>query len=117
MTRMILLTILVATLPPTYNVDDDYTAVRKDVLAQMNLADINLPLCEARLEKAQEDLQAAEANIAELRETVLRPTYGQQFSRGWEQVDGPLGLTTGYVLGTAQCLGMAWVFNQPEFRR
>lgn len=133
-----LLTAMAGDLPPTKALDDDYTAVRKDVLETMNLADINLPKCEAGLDEAQNDLQAAQAHIVELEaaarqlqsqkalleahitalETVLQrqPTYGEQFAGGWEQIDGPLGLATGWTLGTAQCVGLAWVFNQEGFR-
>jgi hypothetical protein len=126
---------IVAGLPPTKPVDDDYTAVRKDVLAKMNLADINLPGCEAGLAKAQNDLQAAQAHIVDLEaaarelqsqkallkahitalETVLQREPG--FAEGWEEVDGPLGLAVGWGVGTAQCVGLAWVFNQKGFRR
>lgn len=139
MIRLITVIVLAATLPPSYKVDDDYTAVRNDVLAQMNAADKNLPKCEAKLDKAQDDLLRLRVHADELRaatrelgeqkrllkahitalETVLQrgPTYGDQFVTTWEQIDGGVGLATGYALGTAQCVGMAWVFNQPEFRR
>ena len=135
----ILLTTMTSNLPPTKPIDDDYTAVRKDVLAKMNLADINLPLCESGLKSAQDELMDAEVRLARMRqaaeelqqqkltleahitalETVLQrpPSYGDQFVMGWERVDGPVGLGVGWGVGTLQCVGLAWVFNQEAFRR
>lgn len=136
--RLALVIALAAALPPSYEVDENYVAVRKDVLAQMDAADKNLPKCEAGLTKAQEDLQTAQKHIDELQakarelqqhkalleahitalETVLQrePSYGDQFVRGWEEVDGPVGLAVGWSVGTFQCIGLAWVFNQDGFR-
>lgn len=136
--RLVLALILATTLPPTRPVDDDYTAVRKDVLEKMNLSDINLPKCEKALAGAQDELVAAAAQVAELRaaatalqdqktlltahiaalETVLQrgPSVGDQFAMGWERVDAPLGLALGWGIGTAQCVGLAWAFNQPSMR-
>lgn len=129
-----LLLAMAGDLPPSKPLDDNYTAVRKDVLAKLNAADVNLAKCEARLQKAQEDLRAARDHIAELdaaaRElqsqktlleahiTTLETMLGREptFIEGWEQVDGPLGLATGWGIGTLQCVGLAWVFNQEGFR-
>ncbi len=130
--------------PPTKSVDSHYTAVRKDVLEKMNLSDINLPLCEQKLGEAQTELQSAQTNVDELKaaadslqaqkraledhvqrleliiaryEVMGGPSVGDQFVRGWEKVDGVVGIGFGYALGTGMCMGTAWVFNQPEFRR
>ena len=43
------------------------------------------------------------------------PGVVDQLGRGWEEVDGAVGLFAGYVLGTGTCVGMAYVFNQPAF--
>jgi len=124
--------------PPAYDIDDDYVAVRRDVLANLNAADINLPKCETALDEAQGELVRGQENIDKLSgvidtlqsqkrvleahitalETVMQrePTYGDQFVRGWEKADGPLGLLVGWGVGTAQCIGLAWVFNQEGFR-
>ena len=44
-----------------------------------------------------------------------QPGVVDQLGRGWEEVDGAVGLFAGYVLGTGTCVGMAYVFNQPAF--
>lgn len=139
MSRLILALVILSLLPPTKPVDDDYTAVRKDVLESLNLADINLPKCEAALAASRDEIVAAQLQIAELRaaaETLQKqktaleahitglesalnrePSYGDQFVRGWERIDGPVGLGVGWGLGTLQCVGLAWVFNQDAFRK
>jgi hypothetical protein len=121
--------------PPTKVVDEHYTAVRKDVLAQMNVADINLPKCESALAGAQVELKKAAVQLDEMERaaqtlqaqkmlleahvTTLETLIARQrsdFSDVWEQVDGPLGLAVGWGVGTAQCVGLAWVFNQPAMK-
>jgi hypothetical protein len=121
--------------PPTKPVDEHYTAVRKDVLAQMNVADINLPKCEAALKDAQAELKKAAVQLDEMEraaqtlqaqkmlleahvttlETMLQRQQSQ-FADVWDQIDGPLGLAVGWGVGTAQCVGLAWVFNQPAMK-
>lgn len=38
-----------------------------------------------------------------------------QLGDGWEEVDGTVGLVSGWAVGTLQCIGLAYVFNQPAF--
>lgn len=120
MMRLVMVLLATAvTLPPTYEVDEDYIAVRRDVLAIMDAAEQNLALCEPALQAAQDDLRALQTEVDGLRaaaeelraqKAVLEPG----FAEGWE---APLGLAVGWTLGTAQCVGLAWVFNQDDFRR
>ena len=131
MIRLTLALLIVSTLPPTKPVDENYTAVRNDVLAQMNAADVNLPKCEEALDEAQKELQRAKVEMIELRAAAEalkqqneilkalidnRPATGG-FVEAWEQIDGPVGLTLGWGIGTLQCVGLAWVFNQDGFTR
>jgi hypothetical protein len=131
---MVMALLAVAAAAPSYEVDEDYIAVRKDVLAVMDAAEQNLARCEPALQAAQDDLRALKTEADGLRaaarelqsqkalleahvtalETVLQREPG--FAEGWERVDGPLGLAAGWGLGTAQCVGLAWVFNQDGFR-
>lgn len=138
MTRLALVLSLVATLPPAKPLDDDYVAVRKDVFQKLEAADANLPVCEQALARAQEQLQAAQLNINDIKaagdelqrqkkvldahvqnlESIITGyTDENAFVAGWEEVDGVLGIGLGYVIGTGQCIGLAWVFNQPGFRQ
>jgi len=125
---------------------DSHTLVRKDVLAQLNADHKNLPLCEEGLKQAQVDLTQAQADLLALKKaaeeqqvaiaklkaqkeilerhitkleglTCPEPTVGDQIAQTWESVDGSVGMAAGYALGTGMCIGMAWVFNQPDFTR
>ena len=127
--------------PPTKPLDQDYTAVRQDVLAQLNLSDLNLPVCEKSLVMAQGELERAQINIDDLKkaadelqtqkrvledhvlklESLLahhetRDTAAATMVRGWEQVDAPLACAACWAMGTGQCVGLAWIFNQNGFR-
>lgn len=112
--------------------DDGYTAVRDDVLATLNAESKLLGECQGELRAAQDDVrrQTAVARdyqtaVAELRRQKAELVEYARLVRdlapapdggwGWEDIDGSVGLGTGYVLGTAQCLGLAWAFNQPAF--
>lgn len=120
--------------PPVKDKPGPYVEVRRDVLDQLNLSDLNLPKCESALKKSGEELLAAADDIKKLREAVKAlekqkqelEAYATQLEaakdpsrikKGWETVDGSLGLGIGWALGTAQCVGLAYVFNQPAFRR
>jgi len=124
--------------PPSYEIDDDYVAVRRDVLAQMNASDVNLPECEKALSGAQKGLQEAEEQIKGLRAAIDQlttqktwleahvrgleealgrgPTVGESLVAGWEDVDAAVACGGCWALGTAQCLGLAWIFNQEGMR-
>lgn len=43
------------------------------------------------------------------------PSVVDQLGDGWEEVDGTVGLVSGWAVGTLQCIGLAYVFNQPAF--
>lgn len=123
----------------------EYTLVRKDVLATLNASDKNLPVCEEGLRQAQDDLTQAKAdlialqkaaielraNVAELKAhkrvleghitklegmTCPETTWADKIAKGWDNIDGVVGIGTGYALGTGMCIGIAWVFNQPDFQ-
>lgn len=62
--------------------------------------------------------QVLEAHITKLEGmSCPDPTIGDQFVQGWEEVDGLVGMGTGYAIGMGTCIGVAWVFNQPDFVR
>lgn len=116
---------------------DGYTAVRDDVLAELNAAHDKLPACEQALIGAQDDLMvvkadsvAARAAVDQLRasvgdhrqhieylESVIKDLRKDVSPTLWEDVDATLGVAGGYALGAGMCVGMAWVFNQPAFNR
>lgn len=114
--------------------DDGYTAVRDDVLTRLNTESKLLGECQTALRAGQDDVRRQtavardyERAVAELRRQKaellehaqalreLAATADDDGSWSWEDIDGGVGLGTGYVLGTAQCLGLAWAFNQPAF--
>jgi hypothetical protein len=136
--RLLAVLVLLATTgpdagPPTKPGDEHYTQVRKDVLAAMNAADINLPKCESALASAQKDLQTAAQVMTELKaaadelarqkatlEAALTGAAQAQtptWLTALEDVDAPVACAGCWALGTAQCVGLAWVFNQSEFKR
>jgi len=133
--RLLAVLVLLATTgpdngPPTKPGDEHYTQVRKDVLAQLNAADVNLPKCESALISAQKDLQAAAQALKDLKtaadelqaqktvlETALTKATQTRESTWIEDVDAPVACAGCWTLGTAQCVGLAWVFNQPGFQR
>jgi len=103
---------------------EGYTLVRDDVLEALNVADRNIGACEMALAGAQEDIRAAAAGAEALKAAAMeleaQKSELQDRVRGmetgvWEDYDWALGMTAGYALGTGMCVGLAWVFNQPEF--
>ncbi len=80
------------------------------------------------LEQQKQDL---EAHITRLESVIKRyedytntlvqlaehndPSVVDQIGDGWEEVDGTVGLVAGWTVGTLQCVGLAYVFNQPAF--
>lgn len=125
---------------------ETHTLVRKDVLSKLDASDQNLPACEKSLTQAQVDLTQAKTDLLALKKaadeqqvaiaklkaqkeilerhitkleglTCPEPTVGDQLAQGWEAVDGSVGMAAGYALGTGMCIGIAWVFNQPDFQR
>lgn len=122
--------------------DEDYVAVRVDAFMAMEAAETNLPICEKSLSQAQKDLGQAQAHVDELHaaakaleqqkkdleahitrlESLVKIYENKsdrivdQIGQGWEEVDGTVGLVAGWAVGTGQCIGLAYVFNQPAFR-
>jgi len=123
-----------------------HVLVRKDVIGKLDAADVNLPRCEAGLVKAQGDLEDARSDLLALHSAALEqraaiaeltaqkrvlegyvakleatlcpePTISNQIVEAWDRVDGSVGIASGYALGTGMCIALAWVFNQPSFRR
>ncbi len=43
------------------------------------------------------------------------PNVADQLAQSWDNVDGTIGIGAGFLLGTGTCIGMAYVFNQPDF--
>jgi hypothetical protein len=125
--------------PESYKVDENYVAVRVDVLSVMNVAEDNLAKCELALDGAQEDLQEQAGEIEALRTaaaelgrqkaalaahvTILEqalargPTVSSEIAQSLEAMDEELACAGCWALGTLQCVGLAWVFNQADFRR
>lgn len=116
--------------------DRDNLKTAKPLLDQ---AQKDLQAAKAELLQAEKDLKAQEKALKEFEVAVAKykanqdilnrhitklegmtcpdPTIGDQLARGWEEVDGVVGIGAGYVLGTGMCVGMAWVFNQPALTR
>lgn len=42
-------------------------------------------------------------------------TVADQAAEAWDHVDGTAGIIVGFAAGTGMCIGMAYVFNQPDF--
>lgn len=134
--------------PASKPIEDDpaYVAVRRDVFEAMNVADINLPKCEASLTDAQSELRRAQTNIDELKAAAeALKTQKQQLlahiadldaviaryrdytaaltamapdpPTWWEEHDATIALVGGWAVGTLQAVGLAWVFNQPALRQ
>lgn len=115
---------------------DRYTLVRNDVLAKMDAADENLPVCVSSLERAQADLQALNASFDKLQaqktqlvehiallEKVLKEQreacvagrspaqeVGDAVGAAWEWADAPLA----FVAGAGMCVGVAWGLTQVQ---
>ena len=115
---------------------DRYTLVRNDVLAKMDAADENLPVCVSSLERAQADLQALNASFDKLQaqktqlvehiallEKVLKEQreacvagrspaqeVGDAVGAAWEWADAPLA----FAAGAGMCVGVAWGLTQVQ---
>ena len=124
---------------------DTHLLVRRDVMETLDKAHTKLGICEPALAVAQDDLGRLQSHITAVEGVVdahvrqrellqqhitgleslitrqndyirtLEESRAGMLAEGWESVDGMVGLGSGYVLGTATCVGMAWVFNQPQF--
>jgi hypothetical protein len=112
------------------NYAETHTLVRNDVLAKMDAAEVNLPICEAALTQAQADLQAMKAAAEELQkqkallqehvkmlERVIQAQPAPQTTPDavataiegvWEWVDAPVA----FAAGTGMCVGVAWGLTQ-----
>ena len=124
--------------------ESTHTLVRSDVLENLNRSDLTLPRCEQSLSEAQYNLQTAKNDLRKMQATALEyssaiatlkaqkdiltrhiqklesmtcpeANISEQIVRTWEEVDGVAGIGLGYGLGVGTCVGMAWVFNQPDF--
>ena len=99
---------------------------------ELKQAEVDLKQAKEDLEKLHAAALEQRAAIAELKAqkkvleghitklegmTCPDPSLGDQFVQGWESVDGVVGMGTGYVIGMGTCIGVAWVFNQPQFVR
>lgn len=138
---MILMLFLAGVGPAVKAVDDDgYVPVRADVFRAMNLAEENLPKCEASLAGSEAEIVRGQAAVDDMTTTIARlrahnkelndhitylegviktdrePDVVDRIGAGWEAVDGTAGLFTGWGVGTVQCLGILYVLNQPAFR-
>lgn len=124
---------------------DTHVLVRRDVLTELDKSHTKLGLCEQSLSRAQTDMRKLDAHVDSLDSVIGRHESQQKILQehithlehviqrqndyittlesarpgfwegAWENVDGMVGLGAGYALGTATCVGMAWVFNQPQF--
>lgn len=106
-----------------------FVIVPDEMFVVLNAAEGNLEICEKSLTIAATTLVEAQANIDELHLAAITlqqqvkilqgmpgPTVGDQATRAWEEVDGVAGLLAGWAVGTGQCIGLAWVFNQPAMK-
>ena len=125
---------------------DTHTLVRNDVVKQLNSDHKKLPVCEEHLSSAQKSLTSLKADAQALKKATQEqraviaeykaqkrvlesyikklesancpePSVLSDIRESWEQVDGMVALGGGYALGTGMCIGLAYVFNQPSFKR
>lgn len=125
---------------------DDYVLVRKDVVEELNSDRKKLPICEESLENAQVTITTAVSDVKALQQAAIdqqaviaqlkaqmkvlekhistleanahpEKSVADQLMQSWEQIDGTAGVTLGYALGTATCLGMAYAFNSDALNR
>jgi len=130
---IVALTLFASVPPAAVKVDDtciDYVdthvLIRNDVADTLNKDSLKLESCTAHLKGAQDDLAKLQAHVESLegiiqiykdREDVLTKHVEElRADPTWiEDYDGPTGLLLGWSVGMGQCIGLAWVFNQPAF--
>lgn len=100
---------------------EDLTSAKEQLLqAEKDLKALHEAAMEQRAVIAELKAQNAVLNehITKLEAlTCPEPTIGDQFVRGWEEVDATVSLASGYAVGVGMCVGLAWVFNQPALTR